>query len=180
MPFQTLPHAMNKRHGYTLIELMVAVGLFALIMTLASGAYLVMIGINRQTQNITAGINDLSFALEVMMRNIRTGTDYKCDGGDCGGGNNLLFTKDEKTISYSLLESAIQVDVDGVTSPLTDKLSVEVTSLMFYVSGTDKPPVDYNQPHVTVTVSGTISTGPGKPRESFTVETGATMRGIDL
>ena len=33
----------EARNGYTLIELVVAVGLFALVMTLASGAYLLMI-----------------------------------------------------------------------------------------------------------------------------------------
>jgi hypothetical protein len=161
---------------------MVAVGLFALIMTLASGAYLVMIGINRQTQSITAGINDLSFALETMMRSIRTGTGYNCNGpasGDCSGGTSFYFTNASgATVSYSLTASAIQAVVDGVSSPLTDSSSVRVDSLTFYVSGTGKPP-EYTQPHVTITVSGTISTGHGNT-ESFTVETGATMRGTDL
>lgn len=171
------------RRGYTLIELMVAVGLFALIMTLASGAYLVMIGINRQTQGITAGIDDLSFALETMMRSIRTGTGYNCGGpgaGDCAGGaDSFYFTNASgATVSYSIAGSAIQEVVNGVPSPLTDSSLVKVISLMFYVSGTSKS--DSIQPHVTVTVSGTISPGHGKPDESFTVETGATMRGADL
>ena len=43
----------NSSRGYTLIELMIAVGLFALIMMLAAGAYLMMIGISRQAQGIT-------------------------------------------------------------------------------------------------------------------------------
>lgn len=170
--------------GYTLIELMVAVGLFALIMTLASGAYLVMIGINRQAQGITAGINDLSFALEAMTRSIRTGTGYSCNGaGDCpNGADNFSFTNASGAqVSYRLAGSVIQQAVDGVTSPLTDSSSVTVTSLMFYVSGTLKTSDgNYEQPHVTVTVSGTISPGHGKPPESFTVETGATMRDTDL
>lgn len=168
--------------GYTLIELMVAVGLFALIMTLASGAYLVMIGINRQTQSITAGINDLSFALETMTRSIRTGTGYACNGsGDCpNGADNFAFTNASGAqVSYHLAASTIQQEVDGVPSPLTDSSAVKVTSLTFYVSGTGKPP-EYTQPHVTITVSGTIDPGHGKPPESFTVETGATMRGADL
>lgn len=167
--------------GYTLIELIIAVGLFALIMTLASGAYFVMIGINRQTQGITAGINDLSFALETMTRSIRTGTGYSCGGsGDCqNGGNSFSFMNaNSAQVSYALSASAIRVTVNGVSSPLTDASAVTVTSLTFYVSGTSK--TDSAQPHVTVTVSGTISPGRGKPPESFTIETGATMRGADL
>lgn len=173
--------------GYTLIELMVAVGLFALIMTLASGAYLVMIGINRQTQNITAGINDLSFALETMTRNIRLGYGYTCPTGtnDCtidASANNFSFNNEhDKLVKYSRDISAFaiqqEVDGDGVLIPLTDSSAVKVTSLTFYVSGTGK--LDNAQPHVTITVSGTIDTGHGKT-EPFTVETGATMRGTDL
>lgn len=169
--------------GYTLIELIISVGLFALIMTLTSGAYFVMIDINRQTQGITAGINDLSFALESMMRSIRTGVGYSCDGsGDCSGGSSFSFTDSRgDDISYSVADLAIQETVNGgALVQLTDASAVQVTALTFYVSGTEKPPADYEQPHVTITVSGTIDPGRGKPREPFTVETGATMRGADI
>lgn len=168
--------------GYTLIELIIAVGLFALVMTLTSGAYFVMIDVNRQTQGITAGINDLAFALETMTRSIRTGTGYACDGGDCSGGSNFSFTDSRgNLISYSrdIDTSVIQETINGAAPiPLTDAAAVKVTSLKFYVSGTSK--TDSAQPHVTVTVSGTIDPGRGKPLEPFTVETGATMRGADL
>jgi prepilin-type N-terminal cleavage/methylation domain-containing protein len=172
---------LTTSRGYTLIELMVAVGLFALIMTLASGAYLMMISINRQTQNITAGINDLSFALETMVRSIRTGTGYNCGSPNCSSGDSFYFTNTSgASVSYDLAGSTIQQVVDGVISPLTDPVSVTVNSLTFYVSGTEKPPANYEQPHVTIIVSGEISPGRGKPPESFTIETGATMRGADL
>ncbi|MEK7114077.1 MAG: hypothetical protein AAB850_00815, partial [Patescibacteria group bacterium] len=67
--------------------------------------------------------------------------------------------------------------VGSVSSVLTDP-SVAVSSLMFYAFGTGKPP-DYQQSRVTIIVSGTVSSGPGKT-QPFTVETGATMRGSDL
>lgn len=173
---------MNTRRGYTLIELIVAVGMFALVMTLASGAYLMMIGANRQTQGITTGINSLSFALETMTRSIRTGTHYDCGGlGDCpGGASRFSFTNaNGAAVSYSLSASTIERSVGGQQSALTDA-SVTISSLLFYVFGT--PSVrqgDYQQPRVTIIVSGTVSSGPGKT-EAFTVQTGATMRGSDL
>lgn len=170
-------HPTSGVRGYTLIELIIAVGLFALIMTLASEAYLVMIGINRQTQGIATGINNLSFALETMTRTIRTGTNYSCNSsGDCsnGGANFSVRNSSGVTINYAL--SAAVITQNGVA--LTDP-SVTISSLMFYASGTAKPPSDYLQSRVTIIVSGTVSSGPGKT-EAFTVETGATMRGSDI
>jgi prepilin-type N-terminal cleavage/methylation domain-containing protein len=173
-----LPPARHSR-GYTLVEMIVAVGLFALIMTLASGAYILMISINRQAQSIATGIDNLSFALETMTRTIRTGTNYSCNlGTDCPNGNSNFSVKNQNgvTVSYTLSNGTIMQN----NVPLTDPSSVTVSSLTFYVSGA--APVsssDYTQPHVTIVVSGTVSSGPGQTR-AFSVETGATMRGTDL
>lgn len=156
-----------RRGGYTLIELIIAIGLFALIMMLASGAYLVMIGINRQTQGIATGIDNLSFALETMTRTIRTGADYS------SGGTSFSVTNSSgETVNYSLANNVIYQNSDPLTDP-----SVSVSSLRFYASGTASG--DSEQSRVTIIVSGYVSYAAGK-REDFTVETGATMRGSDL
>ncbi len=174
------PHKGQKkeplRGGYTLIELMVAVGLFALVMALASGAYLVMIGVNRHVQSITTGINNTAFALESMVRNIRTSTDYSSVGSSA-----FSFKNESGAVStYSFgTQSGPNGTVgtillDGV--PLTDPV-IDITSLTFYTSGTSN--TDAYQPYVTITVAGTVSAGPGKT-QSFSVETGVAMRGSDI
>ncbi len=172
--------------GFTLIELIVAVGLFALVMTLASGAYLMMIGANRQAQALATGINNLSFALETMTRDIRTGSQY-CGGGSCVPGSFSFVDTDGQPVTYGFSNSASvcggsttgcltrEVGV-GTVSPLTDP-SVNVSSVQFLTSGTS--PSDSVQARVTIIVSGTVSSGPGQT-QAFTVETGATMRGTDL
>ena len=53
--YVTMP--MKKSRGYTLIELIVAVGLFAVIMTLVSGAYIVMISVTERAQGMASGID---------------------------------------------------------------------------------------------------------------------------
>lgn len=166
--------------GYTLIELMVALGVFAIVAMLASGAYLVMVSITRQAQGVTTGINNLSFALETMTRDIRTGVAYSCGGGDCpaGSGTFTIQKPPGVTIDYSLAGGRIVETRGGQARALTDA-SVNVSSLRFYVVGTSKPPADYFQPHVLMVVSGSVSSGPGKT-ENFTVQTGATMRGTDI
>ena len=170
-----------RNRGYTLVELIVAVGLFAIIMTIASGAYIVMIDLTRQSQNKATGIDNLSFALETMTRNIRTGTNYNCGGaGDCSGTDSFSFSDPNgETITYTNVSSAIyQRKGNGALSVLTDPLSVNISSLKFYVSGTTSG--DNYQPHVTIIISGDVSSGSGKEPQSFVVETGATMRGPDI
>lgn len=170
---------MKNKRGYTLIELIIAVGLFALIMMLASGAYLVMISVNRQVQGIATGINNLSFALETMTRTIRTGTGYGCPspGTDCSGGTIFSVTNAiGNTVEYSLSGGVVTQTTSGVPVALTDPL-VNVSSLAFYAFGTSNS--DNLQPRVTIVISGTISSGSNKT-VSFNVETGATMRGFDI
>jgi len=173
---------MNKQRGYTLIELVVAVGLFALIMTLVSGAYIMTIGLMRHAQGNTIGIDNLSFALETMTRTIRTGTSYGCPtaGANCSGGVSFsVKDSDGHTQSYSRSNdgSLMQKTDNDLSVPLTDP-SVAISSLTFYTFGAT--PGDNSQPHVTIVIAGTVSSGLGKPSQSFTVETGATMRNLDL
>ncbi len=178
---------MKNKHiqgGYTLVELIVAVGLFALVMMLASGAYLMMIGISRRTQSIASGIDNLSFALETMTRTIRTSTSYGCPtaGIDCSSGGATFSVKNPEgnTVSYTSSNSAITQTTNGVTASLTDS-SIKITSLKFYAVGTQSYSANGNQQQarVTIIVSGTVSSGPGRT-VPFTVETGATMRGSDI
>ena len=176
---------MKDTRGFTLIELMVATGLFAMIMLLSSGAYLMMISLNHQAQGIATGVNNLSFALETMTRGIRTGSKYTCPSGASGCVINastgpFSFTNSNgKLSSYALVGSRVQETVDGVQSTLTDP-SVTITSLFFYVTGTKPVSGDQQQARVTILVSGTVSSSANKKPQAFTVETGATMRQSDI
>ncbi|MHB0865362.1 MAG: prepilin-type N-terminal cleavage/methylation domain-containing protein [Minisyncoccota bacterium] len=172
--------------GYTLIELIVAVGLFALVMLLSSGAYLVVIGVSRQAQGISTGIDNLSFALETMTRDIRTGSKY-CNAGctlnsfsfDNDSGVGTTYSRSMQLGPGGVMVGDIVRDTGLGPVPLTDP-SVDVTSLLFYPAGVSAAPGDYEQARVTIIVSGSVSIGPGKPPQAFTVETGATMRGSDI
>lgn len=175
----------NKNsQGFSLIELIVAVGLFALIMLLVSGAYFVVLGVNREVQGISTGIDNLAFALETMTRTIRTGTNYKCGypGGDCPTGLDTFSVTSStgSTVTYSrsyaLSNGIITQTTGNVVAALTDP-TVNITKLTFYANGTSS--TDDIQPRVTIVVEGQISSGPGKTI-SFVVETGATMRATDI
>ena len=186
----SLQSPVSSLQGYTLIELIVAVGLFALVMTLAAGAYLLMINLSRQAQGTATGIDNLAFALETITRSIRTGALYSCGdfGGDCPNGESSFSFRNASgaMVTYALAGSApdlyIQRTVDGVAqSALTDPSSVAISSLIFYVSGVETVALgEYTQPYVTIVISGVVSSGTEKTTQSFAIETSSTMRGIDL
>ena len=168
------PHVSKSGTGYTLIELVVAIGLFALVMTLASGGYLMMIATNRQAEALSTGINNLSFAIESMTRDIRTGSGYCATG--CSSTSFSFTDAGGSKVTYGFSGGALTKNGAALTDP-----SVTVSSLTFYTSGLSSYTAsgDRYQPNVTIVVSGSVSSGPGKT-SSFTVESGATMRGTDI
>ena len=73
----------KKQSGFTLIEVMVSVTLFAIVMTMSLGAILSIIDGNKKAQAINSVANNLNFAVESMVRDIKTGYAYTC-----GSNNN--------------------------------------------------------------------------------------------
>ncbi len=68
--------------GFTLIELIIALGVFGVVITTAVGALLMLVATNEQLQQEQNVMSNLSFALDSMTREIRTGTDYQCVGAN--------------------------------------------------------------------------------------------------
>lgn len=93
---------MKNQRGFTLIEMMVAVALFAVVMTISIGALLALVDANRKAQALQSVMNNLNVALDGMVRNIRMGITYHCDDNtetnktilstrnDCLSGGQLL------------------------------------------------------------------------------------------
>ncbi len=99
----------QKKAGFTLIEMIVSLGLFSVVVTIAVGSLLVLIASNRQLQDEQSILSNLTFAVDGMTREIRTGRYYDCEsrnsvggsfsssndldsavaGNDCSSGNNL-------------------------------------------------------------------------------------------
>ena len=70
---------LKEKKGFTLIEVMVSVSLFAMVMVLSLGAIMSIIDGNKKAQAINAVANNLNFAVESMVRDIKTGYAYTCD-----------------------------------------------------------------------------------------------------
>jgi prepilin-type N-terminal cleavage/methylation domain-containing protein len=93
------------KRGFTLIEMMVAVSIFAIAMLVGVGALLSLIEANKRAQAINAVVQNVNAAVEGMSRAIRVGTNYHCStsavdlsnivvpsaDSACGSGGGLLF-----------------------------------------------------------------------------------------
>lgn len=73
--------------GFTLIEMIVSLGIFTLVAVVAIGAFLKIIDSNKKAQSLKTAVNNLNFALESMSREMRVGYGYYC------GGENETITR---------------------------------------------------------------------------------------
>lgn len=72
----------NKKNklisGYTIIETMIAVSVFLVVIMSGMGALLNANGLYKKSQNMRSIMDNMSFIMEDMSRNLRTGSNYQC------------------------------------------------------------------------------------------------------
>ncbi len=143
----------NKQTGFTLIELIVAIGIFGLVVTMTVSIFVVALISQRRIISLRNVEDNTRFALESMAREIRTGKNF---GGSV---NSLSFTNAKsESVIYRLNNNTIEQSSDGganyliVTGP-----EVMVDYLNFYLLG--QASGDGLEPRVTITVGVTSRIG---------------------
>lgn len=94
--------------GFSLIEMIVALAVFASVVTIAIGALLILITTNQQLQAKQGVMTNLSFALDSMTREIRTGSHYFCGSGNSvnaavGGGGGPQYQIFRNTVNLTTM-----------------------------------------------------------------------------
>ena len=174
----------SGRGGYSLVELLVAVSVFASVMVLATGSLLSLIDGARKVRAQKTVMDNLNFAVENMSRNLRVGSNYDCGAigapTDCPQGSTSLsfLSTDGKLTVYTLTGSTIQRSVDGgqtfvaVTAP-----EISIDRLSFFVSGTGQ--ADTLQPKILMLVGGVVTTN-NRTKSRFDLETMISERQPDV
>jgi prepilin-type N-terminal cleavage/methylation domain-containing protein len=213
--FTTTHVSVNDRsllwqRGFTLIEMMVALALFTVVITIAVGAFLSLIGQSSQLQGEQKVMTSLNFALDSMTREIRTGTSYYCatdvdaQGSvdesdltlvkDCTGGvDGMSFVEAGSSLSSGSTGGRIAYGFNSASGTIVRQIAansaeamtssdVKITSMKFYVSGS-KPQSDGGTPPNSVQPTVTVlitAEDPDDTSKSYTLETTVTQRQLDL
>lgn len=166
--------------GYSLIEMIVSVGIFSLVMLVSTSAYLALIELDRQSRTTSDVMNSLSFAVDSMSRAIRTGTNY-CVAG-CSTSSFSFQNEEGVTVIYAYTSGTItqKIGTDDPLPIIDPRITIDPTyGLRFYTWGTVDGPAD-GQPRVTFTLAGSMLPDPRSEPVSFQVQGTATQRLIDL
>ncbi|MDP2593589.1 MAG: type II secretion system protein [bacterium] len=186
---KTIP---NFARGFTLIEMLVTIGLFTIVMLVATASVVNIVNADKKAKTLKSVTNNLNFAMEDMVRNLRMGDTYHCGVGnlqapveadeltpnDCpsdAASETIVFkSASDSVMFFSRIGSSVYVSDDG-GSTFTSLTAPEVivNELLFYVDGSAKG--DNKQPRVFILVRGEVR-GKDNTSTAFDIQTLVSQR----
>lgn len=178
---------MKKQHlqsGFTLIELMTALSIFAIVMTISMGSILGIFDANRKSRALKTVLNNLNLAVESMSKEMRYGRNYHCgSSGDvtlsqnCASGDTFMsfLSSEGEQVTYRLNGTALQKRVDSGNYVAVTAPEVVIDDLDFYTLGAGTE--NDLQPKVIIKIEG--HAGDKNPSE-FTLQTLVSQRMLDM
>ena len=146
----------QTRNGFTLVELLVAIGLFSVTVAIAAGGFVSALRTERQTAALVSANSNVSLAIEQMARELRTGFDFCVNGQSCPDPSVLSFKNvTSQVVTYCLNSGAIWRGGAGTCAGSGfQKITaddVNVQFLKFIPVGSNAPgSCDNLQPRVTI------------------------------
>lgn len=189
----------KKQSGYTIIETMIAISLFIIIVMIGMEALLNANLLHQKSQSMRSITDSLSFVMEDISRNLRTGYNYRCltgaddfsnlgvkSGQNCWG---IAFEHQDGNKNdpndqwvYYIADGKIFKTIEGPVNfiQLTPtEVEIDGINSFFSVFGAEPPPGDLLQPFVTIKLSGKI-TLKNNVITPFSLQTSVSQRTIDI
>ena len=143
----------NNENGLTMIELIVAIGIFSLVVVMVVGIFVLAISTQRRITALKNVDDNIRFTLESMAREIKTGKNFSSSASLL----SFLNARGESVV-YRLNASTIEKSSDGGTnySAVTGS-EVTINYLNFYLSG--QAVGDNMEPRITITIDATSQVG---------------------
>ncbi len=163
-----------RKEGFTLIELMVAMGLFVTVITVIVSLFLQASRSERVVARRAAAIDNVSLAVEQMAREVRTGYDFPTIT-DPGGRKvtELTFTNYRgQRVVYRMNVNAIEKSINGGTtfSRLTSE-NIKINRLDFLLKEKSNNGLKNFTPRVTI-----LAEAVGPFEGTFNLETTVSSR----
>lgn len=188
---------LKENRGYTIVETMIAISLFLVVIMFGMGSLLNATLLQKKSQDMRSIMDNLSFIMEDMSKNLRTGYDYHCvDDGNfsavnphsCASGGGISFKssyggqwvyKIESTDGGSTFNLSKSVD-SGTNWAQLNSGEISFNSASgFSVTGAEPLPGDTLEPFVTIRLVGTI-TSQNNLVTPFSVQTSVSQRLVDI
>lgn len=138
--------------GFTVIELIVALGIFSVVILLGVGGFVRALRAQRQVSAFSSTNSNMSLVLEQMAREIRTGANFCANGTICGSPSVLSFINAKgDTVTYCFDGEAVERFIGNGSCGSGQKLTaanVSVQYLTFIISGNQNN--DGRPPLVTI------------------------------
>lgn len=192
----------NKQNkGYTIIETMIAISIFLVVVMIGMTALLNANLIHQKSQNMRSIMDNLSFIMEDMSKNMRTGYNYHCildinnlsnlyNSLSCPNGGGLIAFESANGSSsnnsdqwvYRINNGDIEKSIDSGNSFIKLNIEGEViidpVASSFTVVGAEPSPGDTQQPFVTIRLVGNITYR--NVITPFSLQTSVSQRLIDV
>ena len=192
------------KRGFTLFEMIVAIGVFSIIVVISLGSVLTISSSQKKAASFRAVQDNLNFALETMAKSIRVGFDYYCyddlnpdsnlsisnynynGPNDCSinnsvGGNVFIFKAIDVnglqiTKGYRINGTRIEVDSSNDAGGFIPLTGndVEIVNGRFYVTGAEPD----KQPMVIIILTG-VAGEQGKIQSEAKLQITISQRQID-
>ena len=125
---------MPKASGFTLIEMMVAVSIFAIVALIATSTLMLIMDASRRADATRSLVDNLNFALDSMSDKIRGGNNFSGTPGSC----DSEFTFQDRLsrdIQYQFINSAgatlIQQCINGLSCRSITSTEIEIQNISF-------------------------------------------------
>lgn len=182
--------------GFSLIEMLVAVAVFATSATIASNALVAASDAQQKILSLKIVQDNLSYAFDTIGKEVRTGTSYHCGSNiddfidtprDCvEGGVSFTFrnaARPSQKITYRLNNGRLERVYEGGTMAeavfVLTAPEANATNFKFYVQGSNPKSLgDLAQPRVTVILQGTAG-AKEKIKSRINIQTTISQRLLD-
>ncbi|MBI3671357.1 prepilin-type N-terminal cleavage/methylation domain-containing protein [Candidatus Azambacteria bacterium] len=166
-PLKAISHKLQADEGYSLVELLMAIGIFAIVIGINTNIFINTIKAQRKAVEIQNVTDSTRYVMEIMTREIRTMDLTLTQSATCSlafcmkanGDNGAEFSfvsgsenRSGMVLKFSFLNNAVYFNDDAVNTPGGDMTitpsNIKVTAVNFKVSNLSV----YSQPRITVTL----------------------------
>lgn len=180
---------LNSWNGFTLLEMLISIGIFSVVVIATIGITLSVTQAQIKAANIQVIQDNIRFSLELMTKEMRTGTNFVISGyctlvPDAeisfeGNSGNRAYFLDSSTNTIMRLKQKIASASDCLVASALTSEEISVDNLKFLLSGQAIGPTD-GQPKITITISLTSKSPKFQLESSMNLQTTVIQRLRDL